>query len=368
MKGRIVVKVGSNVLTRPDGLLDVTRLSAIVDQIAELHRRGMEVILVSSGAVASGRGELRGMKGTDKLDAVEARQLFSAVGQAKLINRYYEFFREHSIHCGQVLATKENFADRRSYLNQQSCMSTMLAHKVVPIVNENDTVSLSELMFTDNDELSGLIAGMMNADRLIILSNIDGMYTGNPADAGSTLIPRIRPQDDLSTFVSAEKSTLGRGGMLSKCRIARLVAAEGIEVVIANGRREGIVTALADGARDVPHTVFEAAPRTASGLKKWIAHSDSFAKGSVTVNNGCATALSAGASLLPVGISDVKGSFKADDIITIIDPDGHTVAWGKASADADTARLNAGKPGTPVLVHADYMFLNPERLYSGRNS
>ncbi len=367
MKGRIVVKVGSNVLTRPDGMLDVTRQSAIVDQIAELTKRGLEVVLVSSGAVASGRGELRGMPGTERLDAVEARQLFSAVGQAKLINRYYELFREHNIHCGQVLATKENFADRRSYLNQQGCMNTMLAHKVVPVVNENDTVSLSELMFTDNDELSGLIAGMMNADKLIILSNIDGMYTGNPDDHDSVLIPRIRPDDDPSAFVSAEKSSLGRGGMLSKCRIARLVAAEGIEVIIANGRRENILTALADNA-DVPHTVFEAAARPASGLKKWIAHSDGFAKGSIHVNQGCAEALTTGASLLPVGVTAVEGAFKTNDIVTIINPEGHTVAWGKATCDSGTAQETAGKPGMPVLVHADYMFLNPERLYSSPKS
>ncbi|MDE6527080.1 MAG: glutamate 5-kinase, partial [Muribaculaceae bacterium] len=179
---RIVIKIGSNVLTRTDGLLDITRMSAIVDQVALLRHAGIEVILVSSGAVASGRGELRDMVDSSRLDDLSARQLFSAVGQAKLINRYYEFFREHGIHCGQVLATKENFARRVNYLNQQHCMNAMLAAGVIPIVNENDTVSLTELMFTDNDELSGLIATMMSADRLIILSNIDGLYTGDPSD------------------------------------------------------------------------------------------------------------------------------------------------------------------------------------------
>ena len=207
---RIVIKIGSNVLTRADGMLDITRMSSIVDQVAELRRAGIEVILVSSGAVASGRGELRDMVDSSRLDDLSARQLFSAVGQAKLINRYYEFFREHGIHCGQVLATKENFARRVNYLNQQHCMSAMLAAGVIPIVNENDTVSLTELMFTDNDELSGLIATMMSADRLIILSNIDGLYTGDPADPASRLIARVEPGDDPSEHIATSKKSLGR--------------------------------------------------------------------------------------------------------------------------------------------------------------
>ena len=156
---RIAVKVGSNVLTRRDGTLDVTRMSALVDQIAELHKTGVEVILISSGAVASGRSEIRTIK---KLDSVDQRQLFSAVGQAKLINRYYELFRDHAIPVGQVLTTKESFGTRRHYLNQKNCMTVMLENGVIPIVNENDTISVTELMFTDNDELSGLIASMMD--------------------------------------------------------------------------------------------------------------------------------------------------------------------------------------------------------------
>ncbi|MGL4292820.1 MAG: glutamate 5-kinase, partial [Bacteroidales bacterium] len=152
---RIAVKIGSNVLTRKDGTLDFTRMSALSDQIAELHKAGIQLILISSGAVASGRSEVKASK---KLDSVSSRQLFSAIGQAKLINRYYELFRDHGIACGQVLTTKESFGTRRHYLNQKNCMEVMLEEKVIPIVNENDTISVSELMFTDNDELSGLIA------------------------------------------------------------------------------------------------------------------------------------------------------------------------------------------------------------------
>ncbi|KAA6305133.1 Glutamate 5-kinase, partial [termite gut metagenome] len=182
---RMVIKIGSQVLTRHDGTLDVTRMSALTDQIAELHKSGIEVILVSSGAVVSGRSEIKNLK---KSNSVDQRQLFSAVGQAKLINRYYELFREHGITVGQILTTKEDFGTRRHYLNQKNCMAVMLEHGVIPIVNENDTISVTELMFTDNDELSGLVAAMMNAQVLIILSNIDGIYNGAPADPASTVI------------------------------------------------------------------------------------------------------------------------------------------------------------------------------------
>ena len=154
---RIVIKVGSNVLTRSDGKLDVTRMSSLVDQMSSLHRRGHKLILVSSGSVAAGRGEMKALR---RLDNVEQRQLFSAVGQVKLINLYYDLFREYGIQMGQILTMKESFSTRREYLNQRACMEVMLENGVIPVVNENDTVSITELMFTDNDELSGLVASM----------------------------------------------------------------------------------------------------------------------------------------------------------------------------------------------------------------
>lgn len=361
---RIVIKIGSNVLTRRDGTLDVTRQSALVDQIAELRRAGLSVVLVSSGAVAAGRGELPEMAGS--LDQLSARQLFSAVGQAKLINRYYDFFREHGIHCGQVLATKENFACRSHYLNQRHCLTTMLANGVLPVMNENDTVSVTELMFTDNDELSGLIATMTDADRLIILSNIDGLYTGDPADPASRLIERVEPGQDPTGGITRAKSSLGRGGMSSKCRIARRVAAEGIEVIIANGKREGILQSVMglEGARPQPHTLFVASPQPTSQLKKWIAHSDAFAKGSLTVNQGAADALARGGnSLLPVGVTDVAGDFDAGDIVKVVTADGAVAAWGRVTASAAEAADMLGKPGLKPLIHADYLYFDETNIF-----
>ena len=251
---RIAVKIGSNVLSRQDGTLDITRMSALVDQVAELHHAGMEIVLISSGAVASGRSEVKVGK---KLDSVSARQLYSAVGQAKLINRYYELFREHGLMCGQVLTTKENFGSRTHYLNQKHCMEVMLEYGVIPIVNENDTISVTELMFTDNDELSGLIATMMGMDALIILSNIDGIYNGNPADSASQVIPVVeRGKTDLASYVQTGRSSFGRGGMLTKCHIAQKVADEGIMVVIANGKRSNILLDLLKDLEATPCTRF----------------------------------------------------------------------------------------------------------------
>ena len=253
MKKRIVVKVGSNVLTRADGKLDVTRVSALVDQIAWLRKEGYEVILVSSGAMASGRGEL---KVTHSLDSVEQRQLFSAVGQVKLIGLYYDLFREFNIHVGQVLTMKENFQPGEQYENQRACMTVMLENSVLPIVNENDTVSVTELMFTDNDELSGLIAQMMEAETLVLLSNIDGIYDGHPDNPQSKIIPEVLPGTDLSQYIKEEKSAFGRGGMHSKYTTAQKVQQQGIRVIIANGERDDILIKLVKDKENIPHTEF----------------------------------------------------------------------------------------------------------------
>ena len=250
---RIVVKIGSNVLTRSDGRLDVTRVSALVDQVAWLRQQGCEVILVSSGAVACGRSEL---PVDHELDSVEQRQLFSAIGQVKLIGLYYDLFREHHLHVGQVLTMKENFEPGEQYRNQRACMSVMLENGVVPIVNENDTVAVTELMFTDNDELSGLIAQMMRADTLVLLSNIDGVYNGHPDDPQSTIVPVIRPGDDLSHYIKEEKSAFGRGGMHSKYTTATRVQSAGIRAIIANGKREQVLVDLLQHPEQTPHTEF----------------------------------------------------------------------------------------------------------------
>ena len=250
---RIVVKIGTNVLTRADGTLDVTRVSALVDQVVGLRKAGWAVVLVSSGAVACGRTELRL---DEDLDSVEQRQLYSAVGQVRLMDLYYRLFRDYGLPIGQILTTKQNFETERERENQRACMEVMLAHGVVPIVNENDTVSVTELMFTDNDELSGLIAQMMEADTLILLSNIDGIYDRHPDDPAAQLIKEVAPGRDLSEYIQPEKSAFGRGGMHSKYTTASKVSQAGIRVIIANGERENILVDLIENAAQTPHTEF----------------------------------------------------------------------------------------------------------------
>lgn len=355
---RVAVKIGSNVLTRADGSLDFTRMSALVDQVAELRRNGVKVIMVSSGAVAAGRNELKLDQG---LDSVSARQLYSAVGQTKLINHYFDLFREHGMVCGQVLTTKENFSTRRHYLNQRHCMEVMLENDVIPIVNENDTTSLTELMFTDNDELSGLIASMMGMQALVILSNIDGVYTGDPRLPGSKLITDIHRASDAEKYISESRSSLGRGGMTTKYRIATKVAEEGIAVMIANGKRTNIlVDLLIEDVEGTPHTLFHPGDTATTGVKKWIAHSEDFAKGTVTINDGAVEALRspARASLLPVGVISIEGTFDEGDIVRVCDSQGNSIAWGCAGYNSSDAAAIIGRRDARPLIHTDYLYID----------
>lgn len=355
---RITVKIGSNVLTRTDGTLDITRLSAIVDQVSQLRAQGIEVILISSGAVACGRSELRDAQ-LSQLDNVDARQLFSAVGQVKLINRYYDLFRDHGINVGQVLTMKESYSTRRHYLNQRNCMMVMLRNNIIPIVNENDTVSLTELMFTDNDELSGLIAAMLDCDALIILSNIDGIYNGDPRTPGAEVIRRVDPDVDLTGYIRTERSGFGRGGMVTKYRIARKVADEGIAVIIANGKRNNILTDIVLGDTDTVFTEFAAAQEPASSLKRWIAHSDGFVKGAIIINDRAVEAVNSehATSILPIGVIGVTGDFDKDDLIKVLDSEGHVVAIGRSSYSVEEVREAAGRRRRRPVIHYDYLYV-----------
>ncbi len=353
----IVVKIGSNVLTRNDGSLDGTRMSAIVDQVAAIRKRGDRVVLVSSGAVAAGRNEVRARYA---LDTVSARQLYSTVGQAKLINRYYELFRDYGMTCGQVLTTKEGFGSRTHYLNQRHCIEVLLMHDVIPIINENDAVSVTELMFTDNDELSGLVAAMVDADMLIILSNIDGIYNGNPADPTSEVIRVVEPSvKDLSDVVVAGKSSFGRGGMLTKSRIALQAASEGIEVVVANGKRDDILLSVLDDPDTLCTRILPG--EHVNGVKKWIAHSGDFTKGELYINDGAERTLFSpdhAASLLPVGIEEVSGNFRKGDLVDVISSRGGHLGVGCCEYSSSELKEVIGKKGLRPAIHYDYLHLD----------
>ncbi len=354
---KITVKVGSNVLTKFDGTLNNTNISHLVDQIAYLHQQGVEIILVSSGAVAAGRGEIGNGR---KLDTVSARQLWSAVGQVKMINEYADAFKNYGISCAQVLTTKENFSDRLHYLNMKNCISTLIENKVIPIVNENDTISVTELMFTDNDELSGLIASMEDSEALIILSNIDGIYDGSPEMPGSKVIREITSKSkSLNEAISTTKSSFGRGGMLTKYHMAKKVAKGGINVHIANGMKENTLLKIMNPSEDFVHTTFLSEKKKASNVKNWISYSESFAKGELVVNEGAREALlsSQATSLLPIGVVSIEGTFEKGDLVRIKDESGKLIGIGKSEYNSEKAEKLKGNKNKKAVVHYDYLYL-----------
>ena len=359
MYKRITLKVGSNVLTLPDGNPNERLIASLVEQIVLLRYKGIDVLLVSSGAVASGRRVIGEPK---HCDSVSCRQLWAAVGQVRLIQLYSELFGNHGIICSQVLATKEDFRDRRHFLNMRNCLETLLKNNVVPVINENDVVSVTELMFTDNDELSGLITNMMNSDALIILSNINGIYDGLPSDPTSKVIPVIEPDNmTASKYIAPTKSNFGRGGMLTKFSIAKKVALSGTPVHIANGATANILLDIVEGKKYIMQTLFAPGRKTTT-LKKWLAHSDSVYKGSVHINAGATARLfdQRAASLLPVGVIRVEGEFAKGDVIQIIDHRGYIIGLGRSEYHSDTARKKVGERNAKPMIHYDYLYLRHE--------
>jgi len=356
MSKRIVVKIGSQVLCGLDGALNRETLSNLVDQLAGLHADGWQVLVVSSGAVAAGKG--LAPPGLRRItDPVARKQVLAATGQVHLMESYRQLFGGHALTVAQVLATKSDFQTRRHYLNMRGCIEGLLTAGIVPVVNENDVVSVTELMFTDNDELAGLLAGMVDAELLCLLSTVPGVYDGAKDGDEKHYIDRwddaLHQIDDV---VSRGTSTLGRGGMNSKLAIARKVARLGTEVVIADGTDPQIMhRILAAQAGTRFPVVGDASP-----AKRWLASADDHATGSVTVNEGAESVLldkTRLASILLVGVEAVEGRFDRGDVIQIRNSSGKVLGCGQTRYDhAETARL-MGQRGHKPLVHYDYLYL-----------
>jgi glutamate 5-kinase len=352
----ITLKIGSNVLTKSDGMLNESHIAHLVDQIAYLRQKGVRILLVSSGAVASGRQLISCNKRTDP---VSCRQLWASVGQVKLLHLYSELFQKHHIHCSQVLVTKEDFRDRQHFLNIRNCLETLLDYNILPIINENDVVSVTELMFTDNDELASLITSMMNTDAMVIMSNVDGIYNGNPEDPASKVIPVI--DQDFSTvskYISEGKSNFGRGGMITKFGMAKKVAQSGTPVHLVNGTRENILVDILNNKSDTIQTYFKPGKKS-SQIKKWLAYSDIGTKGEVHINKGaCEMLLSKKAtSLLLIGVTSIKGDFLKGDIVKIIDHKGNFIGLGKSQYNSETAVKKMGEHNAKPIIHYDYLYL-----------
>jgi glutamate 5-kinase len=357
MSRRIVVKIGSQVLCDTRGELNRDVLGHLVKQLCALSADGWQVLLVSSGAVAAG-SPVAG-DGLQKIgDPVARKQVMAATGQVRLMETYRALFQQGGLNIAQVLASKSDFQTRRHYLNMRGCIEALLAAGIVPIVNENDVVAITELMFTDNDELAGLLAGMVNADLLCLLSTVPGVFDGDPDHPESSCIATWDDeQHQIDDIVLRGTSALGRGGMHSKIAIARKTARLGTEVVIADGSDPEILVRIT-GAEHAG-TRFPALG-DASPAKRWLASADDHAEGHVIVNQGAESALldsSRLTSLLPVGIESVEGSFSKGDVIQIRGLDGAVLGCGRARYNHEEADRLKGKRGQKALIHYDYLYL-----------
>lgn len=340
---RLVIKIGSSTLTTTESSIDYTYLQSVADQIAEAKAAGWQPVIVTSAAIACGLEALGIAKRPGDMPSLQAA---ASVGQSALSTAYAEVFAKHGIITSTVLLTRRDTADRRAYLHARDTLLRLLDLGVVPIVNENDTISVEQIRFGDNDTLAALTACLIEADLVIILSDIAGLYDANPhLHPEAKLINCVAAiGPDIMAVAGDADSTVGSGGMITKIKAARVLMVAGIPLVICHGRRERVIVDVAQG-KDVG-TRFVAArkPHEITPKKLWIALGDA-ARGALVVDEGAKAALIArGSSLLSVGVRSVEGRFDAGDIVDIKDGTGHLFARGKISAASDEVQLAEGMP------------------------
>ncbi|OGG52394.1 glutamate 5-kinase [Candidatus Kaiserbacteria bacterium RIFCSPLOWO2_12_FULL_53_8] len=348
MYKRLVVKIGTNVISRNDRLAEDV-VQDIVNQVVGLRAQGIEVLLITSGAIATGKG-LVALHGAS---ATAERQVFAAVGQIGLMSLYSKFFDAKGHRCGQVLVTKGDFRDKQHYANMKSCFENLLRENIIPVVNENDAISISKLVFTDNDELAGLIASQLDVDAVIFLSSVNGVLKEE------VTIPEIREEDIASfeRYVTDTKSTGGRGGMLTKFAIARRLMAHGITVHVVSGKRGHVLIDIVEGK---PLGTKFVPTKKISAVKRRLAYSEGLSVGVVYVDAGAEKVLRSGKSnsLLPVGVRKIEGEFKKGDTIEIRNEAGKKLGYGVAQYGADEAGILVGKKGARALIHYNYMVIS----------
>ena len=328
----VVVKVGTNVLADAAGTLDVRRIRSLADQIVRL-RQSRRVVLVTSGAIGAGVGVLGLRSRPTELPALQA---CAAVGQTALMRLYQEALAPHGVHPAQILLTAGDFDSRARYLNARHTIRTLFEFGCLPVINENDTVSVAEIKFGDNDLLAAMVANLLQAPLLVLLTNVDGLYSADPReDASARLLSTVDDIDAVTSLAGAGKSALGTGGMKSKLKAARVAAAAGGAVVMANGSLDGILDRIF-AAEDVG-TLFLPHGDPVSAWKRWLGFTAQ-PKGAIRIDEGAVRAVvEGGKSLLPVGVRGVDGTFGKGDVVKVLGPTGAEVARGLTNYPSDTA-------------------------------
>ncbi len=346
---RLVIKVGSSLLIDDDGQVDRDWLSGLAEDVAGLHGDGHEILIVSSGSIAIGAHTLGINKRRARLEDLQAA---AAAGQVRLVHAYEEILARHGITTAQVLLTPDDTENRRRFLNARGTLGRLLERKVVPIINENDTVATEEIRYGDNDRLAARVAQLVMADALVLLSDVDGLYTADPgSDAAAEHIPEVKAvTNDILAMAGETRSEIGSGGMATKVLAARIATHAGCSTVVASGGIRRPLQKLAEGTRC---TVFRADGTPAAARKQWLAGALEVG-GELVLDKGAVTALRKGNSLLPVGVSSVSGSFRRGDIVTLVDGSGTELGRGLAEYSSEEAREIAGCQSDEIETRLGY--------------
>ena len=351
---RIVVKVGTSTLTNENGHLDIEKIRKIVLELSNLQDKGYDVILVSSGAVGAGMGLLNI---NEKPKTLAEKQMLSAVGQVSLMQIYQTLFKEHNKIVGQLLLTKEEFSNRKRYLNMRNVCNAFLKRKIIPIINENDAIVSNALKIKvgDNDTMSALVSGLIDADLLIILSDIDGLYNKNPRKYEDANLIHIVGDinEDIKKMAGAEGSKFGTGGMITKIIAAEMVTKIGTSLVIASGDEPKNITRIVE--KENIGTLFVKKNKKISLKKYWLAYGPS-KEGALTIDNGAKSALKNGKSLLSVGIKSVEGTFDKGAIVEIEDLKGKVIATGISNYSSEEINLIKGEQSENIEEILGYKY------------
>jgi glutamate 5-kinase len=365
----VVIKVGTSVLSNDDDSLDVSRIAALAEQIYRIRQSGRRVVLVSSGAVGAGMGLLNLKQRPSDLPHLQAA---AAAGQAHLIRLYDDCLEVHGFRAAQLLLTANDFRNRERYLNVRNTLNTLFEFSIIPIINENDTVSISEIQFGDNDQLAAMVSNLLGDSLLIVLSVIDGLLDGDPDSPDSKVIPLVERWDEsLLALASESKSRGGTGGMRSKLQAARKVTEVGENVIIANGRRDQILDQIMAG--DEIGTLFLAQGRNVPAWKRWIGYTVE-PRGRLKLDAGAKKALTTnGRSLLAIGITDVEGNFGRGDVVSLLSEDGQEFARGLTNYDSPTTTRLKGQrladlPADPANLPYEEIIHRDNLLVFGQDS